>query len=58
MKNKMKVLRDHFFSVCSICDELDVYEWEDTDEEISKMKKWVENNIDPLLKEEYHSTNH
>ncbi len=44
-KKKLQKLVDYFFDVCSFCDEMDIYEYEEGDNDMQKMKKWVEKNF-------------
>lgn len=40
-KKKLQQLLDNFYEVCSLCDELNIYEFEEGDESMQKMKEWV-----------------
>lgn len=40
-KNLQKLV-SNFYEVCSLCDEMDVYEFEEGDESMQKMKAWVD----------------
>lgn len=44
-KKKLQKLVDYFFEACSLCDEMDIYENEEGDNEMQKMKEWVEKNF-------------
>jgi hypothetical protein len=44
-KEKLQQLIDNFFSVCSLCDEMNIYEFEEGDEAMQEMKQWVELNF-------------
>jgi len=41
-KEKLQQLLDNFFEVCSLCDEMDIYEFEEGDAVMQKMITWVE----------------
>jgi hypothetical protein len=41
-KEKLQQLLDNFFEVCSLCDEMDIYEFEEGDAAMQKMQTWVE----------------
>lgn len=49
-REKLQKLLDNFFEVCSLCDELDIYEWEDGDESMQEMKVWVNEHFGRKLK--------
>ena len=40
-KEKLQKLLSNFFSACSYCDELNIYEWPEADEDMQDMKKWA-----------------
>jgi hypothetical protein len=44
-EDKVKKLVEYFYDVCSLCDELDIYEHEALDEEMQSMKSWVDENF-------------
>jgi hypothetical protein len=44
-QEKLKRLVDYFFKVCSLCDELNIYEHEELDEYMQEMKQWVDQNF-------------
>lgn len=50
-KQKLQQLLDHFFDVCGLCDEMDIYENEEGDESMQEMKKWVETNFGRKIKD-------
>lgn len=50
-KQKLQQLLDHFFEVCSLCDEMDIYENAEGDESMQEMKKWVTSNFGRKLKD-------
>lgn len=41
----LKKLVENFFEVCSVCDELDIYEHESMDKHVQKMEEWVDKNF-------------
>lgn len=49
-REKLQKLLDNFFEVCSLCDELDIYEWEDGDKSMQEMKEWVNEHFGRKLK--------
>lgn len=38
----LQQLLDNFYEVCSLADEMDIYEWEEGDESMQEMKKWAD----------------
>jgi hypothetical protein len=44
-KEKLKKLVSSFYEVCSLCDECDIYEHEELDDSMQKMKEWVNENF-------------
>ena len=49
-KEKLQQLIDNFFEVCELCDEMNIYEFEEGDKAMQDMKKWVNTNFDMLNK--------
>ena len=45
LKEQLQQLLDNFFEVCSLCDELDIYEHEELDNSMQEMKEWVEDTF-------------
>ena len=41
-KKYLQKLLDNFYEVCQLCDEMDIYEFEEGDEAMQKMKQWAE----------------
>lgn len=41
LKEDLMSLISHFRDQCSICDELNIYEWEEADKEMQEKKEWV-----------------
>ena len=48
---KLQKLVDHFYSMCSIANELDIYEWDEGDAHMGEMKYWVDENFGRTIKE-------
>jgi hypothetical protein len=44
-KEKVQQLLDNFYRVCSMCDELDIYEHDSMDESMQEMHEWVDENF-------------
>ena len=44
-KSKLNKLVNCFNAVADLCDELDIYEHEELDKDLQKMKAWVEENF-------------
>jgi hypothetical protein len=44
-KKKLQKLLDNFYEVCSLCDEMDIYEFEEGDESMQKMKSWADKHF-------------
>lgn len=44
-KQKLQQLITNFFDVCSLCDEINISEFEEGDQEMQKMKEWVTVNF-------------
>ena len=40
-KKTLQKLLDNFYDVCSLCDELDIYEHEELDESMQEMEEWA-----------------
>jgi hypothetical protein len=49
-KKKLQKLLNYFYEVCSLCDEMDVYEFEEGDASMQKMKTWVQSNFGREIK--------
>jgi hypothetical protein len=41
-KETLQQLLDNFYEVCSLADEMDIYEFEEADESMQEMKSWTE----------------
>jgi hypothetical protein len=44
-KEKLQTLVKYFYEACSLCDEMDIYEFKEGDDEMQKMKTWVNKNF-------------
>ena len=44
-REKLQKLVDHFYEVCGVCEELDVYEDDMLDEILQKSQKFVDENF-------------
>ena len=44
-KKKLQELLNNFYSVCSMCDELDIYEYQELDKSMQKKEEWAEKNL-------------
>ena len=40
-RENLQELVDNFFEACSLCDELNIYEFEEGDASMQEMKEWV-----------------
>jgi len=50
-KDKLQKLVDYFFDACSLCDEMNIYEFPEGDEHMQEMKAWVNENFGRKIKE-------
>jgi hypothetical protein len=41
-KETLQKLVSNFYEVCSLADQMDIYEFPEGDEEMQKMKKWTD----------------
>ena len=41
-KETLQKLVSNFYEVCSLADQMNIYEFEEGDEEMQKMKKWTD----------------
>jgi hypothetical protein len=48
-QSKLQKLVDYFYEVCSLCDEMDIYEFEEGDESMQEMKAWVNKNFGRIV---------
>jgi hypothetical protein len=44
-KEILQELLSNFYEVCSLCNELDIYEHEELDESLQQMKSWTQENF-------------
>jgi len=44
-KEELQQLLDNFFELCSICDELDIYEIPGLEDDMIQMREWVVKNF-------------
>lgn len=44
-KETLQKLLDNFYEACSLCDEMDIYEFEEGDASMQEMKEWAEENF-------------
>jgi len=44
-KEKLKKLVGYFHDLCGYCDELNIYEWDEADQDMQEMKTWVKENF-------------
>lgn len=49
-KAKLQKLLDNFNRVCSMCDELNIYERDEMDESMQEMKEWAKTNFGRKIK--------
>ena len=50
-KEKLQKLVTSFYGVCSLCDELNIYEFQEGDGHMQEMKEWVSSNFGRDLKQ-------
>lgn len=48
-QEQIKKVVKYFFAMCKYADELNIYEWDDADQDMQAMKKWVEENFKGYL---------
>lgn len=44
-REKLQKLVKNFYAVCGLCDEMDIYEFEEGDSSMQEMKRWVTENF-------------
>lgn len=44
-REKLQKLVKTFYAVCGLCDEMDIYEFEEGDSSMQEMKRWVTENF-------------
>jgi len=54
-KEKLQKLLTYFYEACALCDEMDIYEFEEGDASMQAMKEWAEETFDgrDINKNEY-----
>ena len=45
-KEKLQQLIKNFYDVCSLCDEMNIYEFPEGDEAMQEMQEWVDENFE------------
>ena len=48
----LQKLVDNFYEACSLCDECNIYEHEELDESMQKMKSWADDNFGRKINKE------
>lgn len=51
-KEDLQQLVDNFYDVCSLADEMDIYEFEEGDESMQEMKTWVDKKFGRTINKE------
>lgn len=51
-KETLQKLLDNFYEACSLCDEMDIYEFEEGDESMQNMKEWAKNKFGRTINNE------
>lgn len=51
-KEDLQQLVDNFYDVCSLADEMDIYEFEEGDESMQEMKSWVDDKFGRKINKE------
>jgi len=49
-KEKLQKLLDNFYEACSLCDEMNIYEFEEGDKMMQEMKEWTKENFGRKIK--------
>ncbi len=44
-KETLQKLLDNFYKTCQLCDELNIYEWNEGDESMQEMKNWAKDTF-------------
>ena len=55
-KKDLQKLLDNFYEVCNLCDEMDIYEFEEGDESMQKMKSWAEKKFGRKIEKDSYIT--
>lgn len=45
-REKLQELVNNFYRACSLCDELNIYEFEEGNASMKEMKEWVDENFE------------
>jgi len=48
----LQKLLDNFYEACSLCDEMDIYEFEEGDEAMQEMKSWATDKFGRTIEKE------
>jgi hypothetical protein len=51
-KETLQKLLDNFYEACSLCDEMDIYEFEEGDESMQEMKTWTDEKFGRTINKE------
>lgn len=51
-KETLQKLLSNFYEVCSLCDQMDIYEFEEGDEAMQEMKSWADENFGRTIEKE------
>ena len=51
-KETLQQLLDNFYEVCELADEMDIYEFEEGDDSMQKMKSWADKKFGRTIKKE------
>ena len=49
-KANLQKLLDNFYAACSLCDEMNIYEFEEGDQHMQEMKAWAKENFGRKIK--------
>ena len=51
-KETLQQLLDNFYEMCCTADELNIYEWEEADDEMQEMKEWADEKFGRTIDKE------
>lgn len=51
-KETLQQLLTNFYEACSLCDEMDIYEFEEGDSSMQEMKSWAEEKFGRKIEKE------
>ena len=51
-KETLQKLLSNFYSVCSLCDEMNIYEFKEGDSHMQEMKSWAEEKFGRKIQKE------